>query len=173
MTTDNLNKPRMTCGTWFALGVFGILGLFGYWIFSIGETQTANRTQKVQEIFDLMQADNMTEAFEFIASDWQLILENPDGLDSVFGDMTITNIDLVGILSGCYTNTTFRGDSVVLTNNSQRYEWIEGSATINGSEGEYLYLQFTTEDLETKLLSVTIDDEKYGVDIPNDCRRTT
>jgi len=170
MTDAQSDKPRMTCATWFVLGGFGILVVFALFMVNMLQTVQDNESQRVQEMFDLLQADDTQEAFDRIASDWQTTLENADGLANTFADTTVTNIRLNGRMGTCYTNMTVRNGEWRVTNDSVRYQYLEGSATINGSEGEYIYVRLTSENFERKILGMELDETDYGAYIPEGCR---
>lgn len=168
--TETSDTSGMTCGRWLLLVVLGILGVFGLFLFNMVQTEQDNRSRQVQEIFDLLQADDTTEAFDRIAEDWQRTVETPDQFANLFADTTVTNIRLNGSMGTCYTNMTIRNGEWRITNDSVRYQYLEGSATINDNEGEYIYVRLTPEDGATKLLGVELDDTDYGQHIPDDCR---
>lgn len=169
MTKQESNKPRMTCGTWLVIVVFGGFALAWVSLSNVRQAGQDVRAEWTQGFFDALQADNHQDAYDMVALEWQPILENADGLATTFEDITVADVRFNGRTGTCNTNVTFQGDRTILNEDSKRYQFYIGTATINDREDEYILVRFTTEDFERKILGVVLGEEEYGEEIPNDC----
>ena len=164
-------KKGMTCAHWGLLIGFGVLGIFTFMMLNLFNTVSNNRQERVQEFFDHMASDDYLDAYKMLANEWQIVVENTSGLARTFEGIEITNTDFGLSMGACYTETTIVRGERRPTSNSQQYFYTDGTADVNGEAVE-ISANMTYEDHSAKIVGFWLDDDYYGVFVPDDCYPT-
>lgn len=168
MTNNTGDKQNMTCGQWFALGIFAVLGIFAFMMFNLVSDVQENRQERVQEFFDNLANESYLDAYKMLADEWQLALENTNGLVREFDGIHVTNTTFGLEMGACWTATIVVNGERRSGADSQQYMFADGTADMNGDTVE-VSVTMTFENSGMKIVGLYLDDVHYGMDSPEDC----